>query len=91
MQACKISMKCIKYAYFISNDLSNFKLMGDYEKGKKKPQSVLLGRKIGLLGETFCCSKLERIFTDNSLAGISWLTYRQKVTCAARICLLVLI
>lgn len=75
MHACKISMKCIKYRCFISNDLSNFKLLGDYEKGKK-PQSFLMGGKIRLLGEAFCYSKSERIFTDNSLAEIFWLTYR---------------
>lgn len=44
--------------------------MGDYEKGKKT-QSFLLGGKIGLFCEAFCYSKMERIFTENSLAEIS--------------------
>lgn len=57
MQACKISMKCIKYGCFISNHLSNRKLMGTYEMGKKKNQTFLVGGKIALLGEVFCYSK----------------------------------
>lgn len=56
MQACEISMKCIKCECFIYNDLSNHKLMGTYEKGKKT-QTFLVGGKIALLGEVFCYSK----------------------------------
>lgn len=57
MQACKISMKCIKYGCFISNDLSNCNLMGAYEKGEKKHQAFLVGGKIALLVEVFCYGK----------------------------------
>lgn len=56
MQACKISMKCIKYGCFISNDLSNSKLMGDYEKGEKTPK-FFAGWENRLFGEAFCYSK----------------------------------
>lgn len=44
---------------------------GGLWKGKKKPQSFLLGGKIGLFCEAFSYSKMERIFTENSLAEIS--------------------
>lgn len=38
MQAGRISTKCVKYGLFIFHDLSNRKLMGAYEKGKKIPK-----------------------------------------------------
>lgn len=57
MQACKISMKCIKYGCFISNDLSNCKLIGACEKWGEKSKLFLVGGKIALLGEVYCYSK----------------------------------